>query len=81
MTSVSNDPIWWPTVSYFLGMSYFEGSWRTSAVGQRFDVASQLYASLLCYTIGVRRIMNIEIIFDVPIVFSSTDIRTRGGLM
>jgi hypothetical protein len=29
----------------------------------------------------VRRIMNIEIIFDVPIVFSSTDIRTRGGLM
>jgi hypothetical protein len=57
MTVVLNDPSFWPLISFVREMSYAEGVWRASAVGQSLTVkvASQLHRSLWCYMIVVRR--------------------------
>jgi len=65
MTVVSNDPVWWPTISFYREVSYYQGSWRTRAVTQSLMVTAQLHPSSWCYTIGVREIMLTEEIIDV----------------
>jgi hypothetical protein len=53
MTLVSNDPIWWPWISYFRVFSYFSGLWKASGLIHILTMVFQLYPSLWCYTIGV----------------------------
>jgi len=50
---------------FYHEVSYYQGSWRTSAVTQSLMVTSQLHPSSWCYTIGVREIMLTEEIIDV----------------
>jgi hypothetical protein len=57
MTIVSNDPIWWPVISYFRVYSYFSGSWKASGLIHNLTMVFQLYPSLRCYTIGVSHAM------------------------
>jgi hypothetical protein len=57
MTVVSNDPIWWPVISYFRVYSHFSGSWTASGLIQILTMVFQLYPSLWCYTIGVSHAM------------------------
>jgi hypothetical protein len=82
MTVVSNDPIWWPAISLDIVFSYVTGSWRAIIVAETLTLGLQLDASWWYYMIGVRKIMpTTGEIIDVTIVFSSSDIRTRGRLM
>jgi hypothetical protein len=57
MTVVSNDPIWWPLISYLRECSYFAGPWKASSLIHILTMIFQLYASLWCYTIGVSHAM------------------------
>jgi hypothetical protein len=68
MTVVSNDPIWWPVISYIRVYSYFSGPWKASDLIHILTMVFQLYPSLWCYTIGVSHTMLMrKILMSLPL--------------
>jgi hypothetical protein len=68
MTVVSNDPMWWPVISFFRGYSYFAGPWKATGLIQILTMVFQLHPSLWCYTIGVSHAMLVgEMLICLPL--------------
>ena len=88
MTFVSNDPSFWPLISFYRVSSYCVGSSTPqlmmviSHVHLRF---SQLHPLLRWYMIGVSHVAKfitfLDGIIDVTRSFSSASVRTRGTLL
>jgi hypothetical protein len=68
MALVSNDPSWWPLISYFRIFSYFSGLWKASGLIHILTMVFQLYPSPWGYTIGVSHAMLMrKVLMSLPL--------------